>query len=270
MNEYGRLSLVPTDIRFTIFLNTPPDALDSVCRNDIFNHWCQDITVMTKYVERRDLELLQRADGFLIAANDLGSVTLSHFLTDSYLNNIDPNEIKINYNYPMGKRIIYRPKYLSTDSQPLINFCRNADFRVSLFNRPDGDIVISDILTIVIKYGLINRHLFNCLFNLYLYRHHLMTESHSFKPDNFLIDTFPTFFKNRIYKIETYCLEVDRTEQNKISIDISELTILFNRYTVSYIDETIRQHDIIDGNQHIYKHIDVLSNFLDTLLPADN
>lgn len=180
-NQSSRLEAVPTDIRYSIFLNTPPDALDDVCQNDIFFEWCHDYNFMREYTLKWGPSLLQEPDGFLKAA-EAGSVVWSEFLTDFYLNS---PPIGLSLDLPRSSREFIGVNFAEP---PIINFCLNANFG----NLTNSDIPLNDILTIVTRYGIINRMIFSALFIIYTVNNRLIASGHDdrFIPDQFLLDTF--------------------------------------------------------------------------------
>ena len=121
--SYGRLSAVPSDVQFSIFLNAGPDTLDNLCRNEVFFRYCQNNQYLMQYVLERNPELLTAENGFIFAAEQLRSQLLSKFVAERWIETVNPEDQLIDYNNMGGgtRRALVRnrPKFIKPE---LINF----------------------------------------------------------------------------------------------------------------------------------------------------
>ena len=152
--SYGRLSAIPSDVQFSIFLNTPPDSLDDLCQNDIFFQWCRNSEYLMQYINNINPQLLINVDGFIIAADQLVSRLLSKFLSERWINTVDmlDQAIKFDTTDDISDRrwqiqISRRPRFVRPE---IVDFCKNANFG---FLR-NAIIPVNEILSIITEYGL--------------------------------------------------------------------------------------------------------------------
>lgn len=189
LGQYGRLSEVPTDIQYSIFLNAPADTLDDLCENDLFFQWCHNDRALLAYVSHNFPRLLNRPDGSIIAILKFKSKLLSNYLLDQYIHRpFVPVK-------PEDKHLAF---YVTP---PIREFAATRIFTYLNFGTPERPLRFNDLLLIITEYGIATEPIIGNLVSLYKDTHKI-TEA----DDGCYYVRLSTGEVRRASELDFYCL----------------------------------------------------------------